>query len=222
MLQSVNDLKGYGIIASDVEIGNIEECYFDDLSFVVRYIVANTGSWLTGKQKLISPFSVTHLDRQKHNVHINLTKEQVVNSPGIEKHQPFSRQIEKIISDYYGNRSTIESGVAAAPAPDVHLRSMHEIANYKIVAIDGVIGQLEDFFLETDDWSIRYIGVDTNDWLQGKHILISSMWLGQISWSERTVAINLTRNQIESSPDYDQVTEISREYETRLHKHYEG
>ena len=91
---------------------------------------------------------------------------------------------------------------------------------YGITALDGDLGQVEDFFLEMDDWSIRYVGVDTGNWLPGKHVLLSSMSLGPFNWSERTVTVNLTRAQIENSPDYEKVTEISREYETRLHKHY--
>lgn len=249
MLQSVNDLKGFDIVATDGKIGSIEEFYFDDINMVVRYIVANTGNWLTGKQHVISPFAVTHLDRDNREIRVSLTKEQVKKSPGIDKHKPISRQIEKIVSDYYGARyywdnrpslttgqlaeanatsamvkSAIETGsasVATASAPDVHLRSMQEIATYNIAANDGEIGQVEDFFLELDDWAIHYIGVDTGNWLSGKHVLISSKWLGQINWSQRIVNVNLTRGQIENSPDYDKVTEISREYETRLHNHYE-
>ena len=247
MLQSVNDLKGYDIIATNGEIGSIEEFYFDDSSLMVRYLVANTGSWLTGTQNLISPQAITHLDRENRTIHVNLTKEQVTKSPGIDKHQPVSRQMEKLVSDYYGNtyywderpnlttaqlesanaaasfvKTAVTSAVAAASsAPDVHLRSMQEIATYQIAALDGEIGEVEDFFIETDNWSISYIGADTRHFLPGKHILISTLWLGPINWSHRTVGINLTREQIKNSPDYEKVNEISREYETRLHKHYE-
>ncbi len=247
MLQSVNDLKGFVIIATDGEIGNIEEFYFEDSSLVVRYLVANTGNWLTGSQNLILPQAITHLDREKRNIHVSLTKEQVTESPGIDKHQPVSRQMEKLISDYYGERyywderpnltparletanaaaafvrSSVNSqaGSASAPAPDVHLRSMQEIANYQIDATDGEIGMVEDFFLETDDWTLRYIGVDTQRFLPGKHVLISMQWVQQINWAMRNVTIDLTREKIRQSPDYDKVTEVSREYETRLHKHY--
>lgn len=250
MLRSVNDLKGYDIIAANGVIGNIEEFYFDDEKLTVRYLVANTGNWLSGRQQLISPRSITHLDREKRNIHISLSKEQVKNSPGIDKHQPFSRQMEIIVSDYYGDstywderpdltaaqvatanadasmiKAAINDGSTAAnavntPAPDVHLRSMQEITAYHITAIDGEIGEVEDFFVETDDWSIRYIGLDTRHLLPGKHVLISTLWLGAINWAHRTVGINLTREQIKSSPDYDQITEISREHETRLHQHY--
>lgn len=102
MLQSINDLKGYNIIATDGVIGNIEEFYFDDTNYMIRYLVANTGSWLTGKQNLISPFRITHLDKENRKIEVALTKEQVINSPNIDKHQPVSRQMEKIVSDYYG------------------------------------------------------------------------------------------------------------------------
>ncbi len=247
MLQSVNDLKGFDIIATDGEIGSIEEFYFEDSSLVVRYLVANTGSWLTGKQNLILPHAITHLDREKRTIHVDLTKDQVIESPGIDKHQPVSRQMEKLVSDYYGERYywderpnltaaklesanaaaafvkssvTSQSAIAPAPAPDVHLRSMQEIANYSITALDGEIGDVEDFFLETEDWTLRYIGVDTSRILPGKHVLISTERVGEINWAMRNVDVGLSCEQIEQSPDFDKVTEISREYETRLQKHY--
>lgn len=246
MLQSINDLKGFDIIATDGEIGNIEEFYFEETNLIVRYLVANTGSWLTGKQNLIAPSAITHLDREKRTIHVNLTKAQVTKSPGVDKHLPISRQIEKLVSDYYGNRyywemrpnltsvqlasanvaaASVKAAVTSQPAvaaaaPDVHLRSMQEIATYKIAAYDGEIGEVEDFFVETDDWSIRYIGADTRHLLSGKHVLISALWLGGFNWSHRIVNFNLTREQIKNSPDYEKVTEISREYETRLHEHY--
>lgn len=246
MLQSINDLKGYDIIATDGEIGSIEEFYFEDTTLAVRYLVANTGSWLTGKQNLIAPSAITHLDREKRTIHVNLTKEQVTKSPGVDKHLPVSRQMEKLVSDYYGDRyywderpnltsvqlasanaaaASVKAAVTSQPtiaasAPDVHLRSMQEIATYKIAGIDGEIGEVEDFFVETDDWSIRYVGADTRHSLLDKHVLISAMWIGQFNWSHRIVNVNLTREQIKNSPDYEKVTAISREYETRLHEHY--
>jgi hypothetical protein len=71
MLQSVNELKVYDIIADDNEIGSIEEFYFDDTSLAVLYMVANSGNRLTGKQNLISPLAITHLDRENRNINVN-------------------------------------------------------------------------------------------------------------------------------------------------------
>ncbi|HEY8559199.1 MAG TPA: PRC-barrel domain-containing protein [Pyrinomonadaceae bacterium] len=245
MLQSVNDLKGFTIFAADGEVGSVEEFYFEDTSLAVRFLVANTGSWLTDKKNLISPLAITHLDREKRSIHVTLTVEQVRQSPGIDKHQPVSRQMEKLVSDYYGNRyywekrpdltaaqlssannaaATVKAAVTPPtdmlPAPDVHLRSMQEMTSYDIEGQDGKFGELEDFYVETDDWSVCYLGVDTHNFWSGKHVLIATQWLGQINWAQRKVSVDLTSAQIENSPDFDKVTEISREYETRLHKHY--
>ena len=102
MLRSVNDLKGFEIVATDGEIGDIEEFYFDDERWAVRYIVVNTGNWLSGRQVLVSPFSVVKVDRENSKLHVDLTKSQVEKSPHIDTHHPVSRQMEAAHSDYYG------------------------------------------------------------------------------------------------------------------------
>lgn len=115
---------------------------------------------------------------------------------------------------------TTQSVTSTEAQPDVHLQSVREIANYEILALDGSIGNVEDFILETDDWKIHYMTIDTGNWFPGKHVLISAGWVNQINWSHRKVTVNLTHQQIENSPDFDKVTEITREYETRLRNHY--
>jgi hypothetical protein len=102
MLRSVNDLKGFEIVATDGEIGDIEEFYFDDERWAVRYIVVNTGNWLSGRQVMVSPFSVVKVDRETSKLHVDLTKSQVEKSPDIDTHQPVSRRMEAAHSDYYG------------------------------------------------------------------------------------------------------------------------
>ena len=87
MLRSINELKGFHIVATDGEIGNVEEFYFDDERWAVRYIVVNTGSWLSGRQVLISPFSVTEVDRDDRKLYVTLTKNQVEKSPNIDTHK---------------------------------------------------------------------------------------------------------------------------------------
>ncbi len=102
MLRSINELKGYEIVAVDGEIGNVEQFYFDDERWALRYIVVNTGNWLSGRQVLVSPYSVTEVDRDDRKLYITLTKNQVENSPNIDTHQPVSRQMEAAYSDFYG------------------------------------------------------------------------------------------------------------------------
>ncbi len=102
MLRSVNDLNGFKIAAIDGEIGSVEEFYFDDERWALRYMVVNTGTWLAGKQVLVSPFSVMQVDRENRQLHVALTKSQVEKSPDIDTRKPVSRQMEAKYADYYG------------------------------------------------------------------------------------------------------------------------
>lgn len=102
MLRTIDSLKGYSIRATDDELGKVEEVYFDDERWGVRYLIVRPGSWLTRQRVLISPNSVTGIDDHGEAVQVNLTREQLENSPDIDTHQPISRQMEHEHATYYG------------------------------------------------------------------------------------------------------------------------
>jgi hypothetical protein len=91
----------YPILATDGEIGRASDFYLDDERWVIRYLVVIAGSWLNGRSVLISPMAITRADWDSKQIHVALTKEQVMNSPGSETHQPVSRQWEAEYSAYY-------------------------------------------------------------------------------------------------------------------------
>jgi hypothetical protein len=101
------------------------------------------------------------------------------------------------------------------------LRSTTDVTNHHIQAIDGEIGHVEDFILDDETWAIRYMLVNTNNWLPGKHVLISPRWIERVSWTEMKVFIGLTRDAIENSPAFTPQNLLTREYETDLHRHYD-
>lgn len=102
MLRSVKDIQGYAIRATDGEIGEVKEFYFDDQSWTVRYLVADTGGWLSGRLVLISPNALQEVDSASQALSVSLSREQVENSPSIYEDQPVSRQYEADYHDYYG------------------------------------------------------------------------------------------------------------------------
>jgi hypothetical protein len=102
MLRNAKDLRGFTIRATDGELGTVDELYFDDETWAIRYLTVETGGWLAGRQVLISPISVIHADWQTKRVDVALTKKQVENSPEIDTHQPVSRQHEAAFNRYYG------------------------------------------------------------------------------------------------------------------------
>ena len=103
MLRSSKQLYGYKLGASDGEIGHVKDFYFDDQSWAVRYLIADTGSWLPGRQVLISPHSVGRLQESATDVLlVNLTREQIENSPSIDERKPVSRHYEEEYHRYFG------------------------------------------------------------------------------------------------------------------------
>src|SRR5579863_8030871 len=102
MLTNNRDLKGLVIRATDGEIGTVDQLYFDDEIWAIRYLTVETGGWLDGRPVLISPFSIVNVDWPAKRLDVALTKRQVENSPDINTHQPVSRQHEAAYLGYYG------------------------------------------------------------------------------------------------------------------------
>ena len=96
MLTTATHFKGLAIQAADGELGSVDELYFDDETWVIRYLTVDTGGWLGGRQVLISPISVIRTDWQARRLDVALTKKQVENTPDIDTHQPVSRQHHRV------------------------------------------------------------------------------------------------------------------------------
>ena len=103
---------------------------------------------------------------------------------------------------------------------DPHLRSTHKVTGYHVQATDGEIGHVDDFVIDDETWAIRYLVIDTRNWLPGKKILVSPQWIKRVSWSESKVFFDHPREAIKKSPKYSEESLITRDYETGLHQHY--
>jgi len=102
MLRSLKDLENFAIGATDGKIGHVNDFYFDDDAWVVRYFVVDAGSWLSSRKVLSSPISVRHPDWLERTLSVSITKAQVRNSPDIDSDKPVSRQNEEQFLGYYG------------------------------------------------------------------------------------------------------------------------
>ena len=102
MLRNTKDLDHYAIYATDGEIGHVNDFYFDDEAWTIRYIVAGTGGWLLNRQVLVSPISVRHPNWEDGTLTVSITREQVRHSPQIDTDKPVSRQHEVAYMGYYG------------------------------------------------------------------------------------------------------------------------
>jgi hypothetical protein len=239
MLHKAKTLAGYKLDSLDGEIGRVEEFYFDDKHWVVRYLVADSGSWLAGRHVLLSPYALGDVSKEKHHVAVHLSKKQIEGSPPLDRHVPVSLQYEESYYGYYGwppywggpymwgsypyvarDRQEWKDRDVAKRSWDPHLRSTSDVAHYHIEAKDGGIGHVEDFVIDDETWAIRYIIVDTRNWWPGKRVLIAPQWIERISWSDSKVFIDLSREGIKQSPEFTDESTLTRDYEDALHRHY--
>jgi hypothetical protein len=102
MLRNASAINGYAIMASDGHLGTVSDFLFDDTSWLVRWLVVETGSWLSGRKVLLPAFALGHLDPERREFSVRLTRQQVKDSPNIVTERPVSRQMETGIYDYYG------------------------------------------------------------------------------------------------------------------------
>lgn len=228
MLQNTKSLYGYKLAALDGDIGQVQDFYFDDKAWVVRYLVADTGSWLSGRQVLLTPHTFGHLDREEKALAINLTRARIETSPSIELHKPVSRQYEIDYHRYYGwpaywnaaalagfggypvimapSKDQIEAQQSRPHREDKHLRSTLAVTGYAIHATDGEIGTVSGFILDDQSWALRDLVVDTGHWFSRKEVLIPSDKIGRISYEDSQVVVNLTKAAIQHRAEQKAVT----------------
>jgi len=232
MLIYAADLKGLVVRATDGELGTVEEFYFDDETWRIRYLIVETGTWLSGRKVLISPISILRADWAEKRLEVSLTKQQVEASPEVDTQKPVSRQQESDYLGYYGypiywsSLTTYPTDVNPLPntpidAPgDTHLRSSEAVEGYYIEATDGEIGHLDGFVVDDATWDIRFIEVSTRNWWPGKRVLVSPEWVQRVSWTASRVYVDLPRETIQGAPEFKQSEPISRQYEEQLYEFY--
>jgi hypothetical protein len=241
MLRNTTQLKGFAIRARDGEIGSLEQFYFDDESWAIRYLVVDAGTWLSGRLVLVSPLALRQTEWDSKRLDVALTKDQVENSPPIDTHKPVSRQHEAAYLGYYGYPSywaapnypaalairteavaqaeELQARAGQAPA-DTHLRSTEAVTGYHIQATDGEIGHVRDFIVDDESWAIRYLEVDTRNLWPGKKVLVSPQWINRVSWADSKVYVDLKTETIQNGPEWVDSVPVTREYEHRLYNYY--
>jgi len=239
MLTKMKSLSGFILKGIDGDFGKVLEFLFDDQHWAVRYLVADTGTWLTDRQVLLSPYSLGAIDKNNRHIGVKLTKKQIEESPALSTDLPVSKQFESQYHAYYGWppywAGPYVWGMQSVPliGPeeakhvnsdgthwDPHLRSTMTVSTYTVESTEGEIGRVTDFILDEHSWEVRYLVVATGHWWQGKHVLVAAHWVDKVSWDQGKVFINLTRDQIRNSPAFDTLAEITREYELALHGHF--
>jgi hypothetical protein len=234
MLRSARSLRDYHVQGTDGNIGRVKDFLFDSQEWVVRYVVVDTSEWRPGRTVLVIPDVVGPSSVEGQILPVSLTRAQVHGSPAIDADKPVSRQREAALFEHYGWPPYWGGGhrVAREPAGDVNeqvdlatgavpsLHSMRHVDGYSIRALDGDGGRVEDFIIEDENWTIRDLVIDTRNWLHGKHVLVAPEWVAGIDAQDKTVALELSQEEVKESPPYDPNQPVNRQYEVHLYDYY--
>lgn len=224
MQQCLRNITGFAIRATDGDLGKVHDFYFDDITWSIRYLVVETKNWLSSRKVLISLVVLDKPDWESNTLKVDLSCLQVRNSPEIDTQLPVYRQHEAALHEYYQWKPYWESGYGGTlgitpyplyentgmPGPseqerqnDRHLRSTRNVTGYRIQAIDGEIGFVEDFIIDEEFWSLKYLIVDTGNWLSGRKVLLSPTWITSVHWEDKNIYIDRSRESVDNSPEFD-------------------
>lgn len=248
MLWNASAIKGYGLSEKDGELGSVKDLLFDDAKWVVRWLIVDTGNWLPGRKVLLPPSALGKPDAETRQFPVKLTKQQVKDSPDVNTDLPVSRQNEAHLYEHYDwepywDGSFAPASLIMAVPTDVtmnrpnsyprdqhegphlfagnpHLRSASAVTGYGIHATDGEIGAVEDILVDDQDWSVRYMLVDTGNWWPGERVLISPKSVRKIEWVEKLIYLNVNRDTVKKSPPYDPAITVDGAYEEKYLAYY--
>ena len=240
MLLHYNWLSSYTVIGNDGEIGKVEDVYFDEEMWTVRYIVVKTGATFLSEKLFVSPVSIDKFDHTNELIRIGITKDEAQKAPD-PGDEPVSRKYEKDFSLYYRiNPYWIGSGAwgSANTAREMaqqevqilesdleedesHVHQAKHVTRYELAVTDGSFGKIDDLLIDESSFKIKYFVADMRKWLPGgKKVLISPQWIEEIEWAAARIRINVTRDQLESAPEYRTELDLTDERESELWLHF--
>ena len=162
-------------------------------------------------------------------IKVALDRDRVSNSPLYDPTQPFSREGETAVLGYYGypyywgyagvwgtfdNPSALLAAprgtVADVPEQGINpaardLRSINQSTGYHLHATDGEIGHVDDFLIGEDSWRIRYLRVDTSNWIGGRSVIVSSEVVDHVDRENEQLHLGVTRDAIKNGPSFDSI-----------------
>lgn len=226
MLHLANTLKSYALNALDGQMGKVNHFYFDGESGAIRYAVVDTGkkldptdNWFTGRQILLPPSKIEAVSMSRQLVTTTLTRKEIEESPTALSDRPVSKQSDEGGYNVLGWPVSWYAPDEETKPWDPHLQSTRDVGGYHVQALDGEIGHVEDFVIDDATWTIRYWVLATRNWWPGKKVLILPKWVQEIYWDEAKVVVSRSRSQIQATPEFTDILELTPEYEAALTEH---
>jgi hypothetical protein len=103
-------------------------------------------------------------------------------------------------------------------ATEAAQRGRSVLDGYDVEATDGGIGSVDEASNEVDG---AHLVVDTGPWIFGRKVLLPAGTVQRVDHAERKVYVDLTKEQIKNSPEYDPDTFDKPDYRSQVGSYYE-
>lgn len=174
---------------------------------------------------------------------VNLTKHEIEAGPHLGEDEPVTRDMEALLYDYYAwdpYWGPTHFGGAALPNAEAPIvgdaagreaelppvdgaERVHSAASFKgyaVHALDGDIGHIENLLADDTKWEIRYLVIATRNWWPGKVVQLAPYAVKAVDWFGQRVAMNVSREQVRSAPEWDPAALADEASEDALHRHF--
>ncbi len=191
MLRSAARMIGYRVSALDGEIGRCEDFLFDESQWRVRYLIVKTTAWLSGRCILVSPLELRKADWTSRRLVLEGSRECLRNRTSAGSYA----------AERASEPDSSESGAGSGPRQ--MLRAIKPLLGYGLQAEDRSVGLVEDLLVDDDTWSLPYLVVDSENWLEGRKMLVPGLWVSEIDRQLERAKVARPSSEIETSPNFD-------------------
>lgn len=197
MFHSLAALLEFPLVTNDGEKRAIRGFMFDDRSWVVRYLIVETGRWYSSRRVVIPASAVAPPNGDDKTLAARLNLDQLLASPRADSVRPVSRQ-QQIAwnrkfgwpdrSPYWCGRAATGMEFDAVGTDDPHLRRTEDLATYEIWGRDACLGMLDGFFLKNDSWHIEFLLIRAGQWTFREKV-VPTLQVVSISWGQHRVTV---------------------------------
>jgi sporulation protein YlmC with PRC-barrel domain len=223
MFISVNSLVNCTVLATDGEIGKVDNLYFDNKTWSTAYVVLRVSDAIGGKRVFLPPTALGKIDRKRKEFAVVYSKEQVMSIPDLNPGTQAKREGVQLNRHdaripFFMPGPSVDLSIISFPASgardgqsrqeslleedDPHLRSANDVTRYHIRATDEKVGHVDDLIVDDSTWAICHLVVATSRWLPSRKVLIGPQSVKMINRSEGMVYVDLTMRRLKASPRY--------------------
>lgn len=175
----------------DGPLGRVQDFYFDDFRWTIRYLVCRLPRNDKCRTVLVPSGHFRTSDWDLPIFPVALTREEVLACPPADSDMPVSRQrlqgLGEVIfwPDQGGgaNPSLVVPAPPLAQAGDPHLRSFATVRQYRVESPHSVLGTVKDFIIDDESWSVKALVVQLTPWYRPKTVLVYPQWARDFDWA---------------------------------------